>query len=199
MAMQASFYLELTAGLHRFGVRSDDGFLLTAGLSLTNSALELGRFDGDRGSGLPGGSTEFEFLVEKSGVYALRLTWYEGVGGADLELFSVDRTTLNSTNVVRTLVNDSTSAQSVKAFMGRVGTPTPTPEPPAILSLKIAGGVLSFTFATQAGVSYKVQSKTQLSDASWQDAAVSVTGDGSVKRVDLPITGASGFYRVVAR
>lgn len=199
VAGQASFYAELAAGLHRFGVRSDDGFLLTAGLSLTNTSLVLGRFDGDRGSGLPGGSTEFEFLVERSGVYALRLIWYEGVGGADLELFSVDRSTLGSANVVRTLVNDPGSAQSVKAYTGRVGTPAPTPDAPTLLNPRLAGGVLNVTFSSQDGVSYTVQSKTSLLDAGWQDTAVSVTGDGQVKSLDLPIAGATGFYRLLAR
>ena len=199
IAMQADFHLDLAAGMHRFGVRSDDGFLLTTGLSLTNTILELGRYEGGRGSGLPNGSTEFEFLVEQNGVYAFRLIWYEGTGGADLELFSVDRSTLSSTNVVRTLINDPNSAQSVKAYLGRVGAPSPTPQAPTILNPRIAGTNLSFTFASQIGIQYTVQSKPQLSGASWQDTAVSVTGDGSVQSVALPMTGSTGFYRVMAR
>ena len=199
MAVQATFYLDLAAGFHRLGVRSDDGFALSAGLSPTNATLEFGRFEGGRGSDLPGGSTEFEFFVEKSGVYPMRLIWYEGDGGADLEFFSVDRSTLGGTNVVRTLVNDAVNSQSLKAFTGRVGTPSSTPDAPTLLGARIASGNLSFTFATQPGVSYTVQSKQQLSDAVWQDTAVEVTGDGSERAVDVPLASATGFYRVLAR
>lgn len=199
VAGRASFYLELTAGLHRLGVRSDDGFLLTAGLSLTNATLVLGRFDGDRGSGLPGGSTEFEFLVERSGVYALRLLWYEGVGGADLELFSVDRSTLGSANIVRTLLNDPGSAQALKAYQERLGTPAPDPEAPVLLNPRLVGGLLQVTFASQSGVTYTVQSRTALAGAAWQDTTMSVAGDGSVKSLDLPVSGPTGFYRLLAR
>jgi hypothetical protein len=199
IAMQASYYLDLAAGIHRFGVRSDDGFLLTAGLSLTNATLELGRYEGGRGSGLPDGSTEFEFLVEQSGVYAFRLIWYQGTGGADLELFSVDRTTLETTNVVRTLINDSSAPGSVKAYQARTGVPVPTPQAPTILNAKAATGSFSFTFATQNGVRYTVQSRPQFAGATWQDTPVSVTGDGSIQSVSLPMTGSMCFYRVAAR
>jgi hypothetical protein len=199
MALQASFYLDLTAGLHRLGVRSDDGFVLMAGPSLTNVILELGRYEGGRGSDLPAGSTEFEFLAERSGVYAFRLLWYEGTGGADLELFSVNRSTLGSANVVRTLVNDPGNAQSIKAFTGREGVPTPTPDGPTLTAARIAGGNLSFAFATQSDVGYTVQSKQRLSDPAWQDTAVAVTGNGTVQTVNLPLASGSGFFRVVAR
>jgi hypothetical protein len=97
-------------------------------------------------------------LVEAGGVYAFRLIWYEGVGGADLELFSVDRSTLGSANVVRTLVNDPGNAQAAKAYLGRVGTPVPPLEPPVLQSPKIVGGLLNVTFASQSGVNYTVQS-----------------------------------------
>ncbi|MHC1764446.1 MAG: hypothetical protein AB9869_09080 [Verrucomicrobiia bacterium] len=199
MAMQASFYLDLVAGLHRLGVRSDDGFVLMAGPSLTNVTLELGQYEGGRGSDLPAGSTEFEFLVEKSGVYAFRLLWYEGTGGADLELFSVNRSTLGSASVVRTLVNDPGNAQSIKAYTGREGVPIQAPDAPTLGAARIAGGNLSFAFATQSGASYTVQSKQRLSDPAWQDTTVVVTGNGTEQTVNLPLASGSGFYRVVAR
>lgn len=199
MAMQATFHLELTAGLHQFGVRSDDAFLLSAGLSPTNAPLQLGRFEGDRGSALPGGSTEFLFLAESRGVYAFRLLWTEGVGGADLELFSVDRSTLGTANVVRVLVNDPSAARAVKAFVEREGTPAPVPPAPTLQNPRISGGNLLFALATQAGITYTIQSAAQLPAASWQDTAVTVAGDGSVKEVSLPVSGVAGFYRTIVR
>jgi hypothetical protein len=199
MAMEAKFYLDLSAGIHRLGVRSDDGFLLTAGPWTTNATLELGEYEGDRGSGLPGGSTEFEFLVEKGGVYAFRLLWYEGIGGADLELFSVDRATLNQTNVVRILVNDASQANALKAYMARTGVPTPTPTSPLLGSIQVSGGNLSFSFNSETGVTYTLQSKTTLADANWTDTSTTVTGDGTSKSIQVPISGVSSFYRLLAQ
>jgi len=199
MAMAVTAYLELPAGIHRFGVRSDDGFRLTAGSYFTNANLVLGEFEGDRGSGLPGGSTEFEFLVESAGVYAFRLLWYEGTGGADLEWFSVDRSTLGTANVVRTLINDPGVIGSVKAYQSRVGSPVNQPRQPQTTPA-LSGGNVTVSFPTESGFTYTVQFKNALSDASWQDVLPAITGDGGVKSVSQPTAGQSArFYRVRAQ
>lgn len=79
-------YLELPAGLHRLGVNSDDGFRVTAGSDPRNPAnVLLGEFNGGRGSS----DTLFYVLVETAGIYPVRLLWYEGGGGANVEFFSV--------------------------------------------------------------------------------------------------------------
>ena len=199
MAMAVTAYLELPAGIHRFGVRSDDGFRLAVGPYFTNANLVLGEFEGDRGSGLPGGSTEFEFLVESAGVYAFRLLWYEGVGGADLEWFSVDRSTLGTANVVRTLINDPGVPGSAKAYQSRVGSPSSQPKQPQ-LTCALSSGNVTVSFLTENGFSYAVQFKDHLSDASWQDVLPTISGDGGVKSVRQPTSGqASRFYRVRAQ
>ena len=197
MAMEATAYVELTAGVHRFGVRSDDGFKLAAGPSFTNTPVTLGVFEGGRGNALPDGSTEFEFLVESNGVYAVSLIWYEGTGGANIEWFSVDRSTLASTNIVRTLINGSASANSIKAYRSRAGSPTSGPTAPQIQSPVVTGGNFQLSFATQPGFNYTVEFTESLSIASWQKISPSVPGDGSVKTVSQAVTGASSFYRVV--
>jgi len=180
-------------------VRSDDGFRLTAGSYFTNANLVLGEFEGDRGSGLPGGSTEFEFLVESAGVYAFRLLWYEGTGGADLEWFSVDRSTLGTANVVRTLINDPGVIGSVKAYQSRVGSPVNQPRQPQTTPA-LSGGNVTVSFPTESGFTYAVQFKNALSDASWQDVLPAITGDGGVKSVSQPTAGQSArFYRVRAQ
>lgn len=108
-------YLDLTAGVHRFGVNSDDGFLLAVGVEGRDLLrIPLGRFDGGRGSA----DSVFSFLVETNGVYSLRLLWYEGNGDANLELFSVDAAT-----GAKIPVNDRTNAQAVNASQ-RVTAPT---------------------------------------------------------------------------
>jgi hypothetical protein len=113
MAMEITAYLELAAGFHRFGVRSDDGFRLTCGPTFAADTLQLGLYEGGRGNGLPAGATEFDVYVESAGVYPIRLIWYEGNGGASLEFYSVHRETFT-----RTLINDST-APALQAYRSR--------------------------------------------------------------------------------
>ncbi len=114
MALEVTAYVELTAGMHRFGVRSDDGFMLTCGPTFADANLVLGVYEGGRGNGLPGGASEFEFQVLQDGVYGIRLIWYEGNGGANVELYSVDRDTFT-----RTLLNDTAKTGAVKAYRDR--------------------------------------------------------------------------------
>jgi hypothetical protein len=114
ISMEVTAYLELSAGFHRLGVRSDDGFLLTSGPTLAEATLVLGTYEGGRGSGLPGGATEFEFFAEASGVYPIRLIYYEGNGGANIEFYAVDRETFQ-----RVLINDATQPGAIKAYLNR--------------------------------------------------------------------------------
>jgi len=116
ISLAATAYLELTNGVYRFGVRSDDNFRLTAGpvFGDTNLVMGVAEVSGGRGDA----PTEFDFEVQASGVYAFRLLYEEGSGGASLEFYSVDRVT-----GARTLINDPATPTSVKAFSNRTGTP----------------------------------------------------------------------------
>lgn len=108
IALEAFAYLELTAGAHRFGAVSDDGFQLRSGSSLTDlSATVLGFRDGGTYNGV------FDFVAEADGLYPVRLVWYENGGSAHFELFSVD---LNDPNA-RTLINDTNVTGAVKAWV----------------------------------------------------------------------------------
>lgn len=110
IAAEVIGYLELKAGLHRFGVNSDDGFHLTAGRDpRAPNAKLLGLFDGGRGSA----DTLFYVNVAQDGIYPVRLVWYEGGGGANLEFFSLD---LSAETQTKLLVNDRTQAKAVKAY-----------------------------------------------------------------------------------
>ncbi len=73
----------------------------------------LGSFDAGRGSA----DTIFAFNVAQAGVYPLRLVWFEGGGGANLEWFTVDP----SGNKV--LVNDLSNPAALKAFRTRAFVP----------------------------------------------------------------------------
>lgn len=101
-------YLELSAGLHRWGVNSDDGFRVTAAADPRDpGAQQLGVFNGGRGSA----DSLFYVLVQTAGVYPVRLIWYEGGGGANVEFFSVNQTT-----GVKILINDRTNPNGIKAY-----------------------------------------------------------------------------------
>ncbi len=95
-------YVELPqAGIYEMVVNSDDGFEVTTGIWSDSVAdqkfLSLGKFDGGRGSA----DSVMLFEVTQPGVYFMRLLWFEGSGGANVEWFTVNadgsRALLNGT------------------------------------------------------------------------------------------------------
>ena len=113
-AVEILAFLDLKAGYHRFGVNSDDGFVLRAGPDARDATSQvLGFYDGGRGPG----DTFADFVVQTDGVYSFRLGYEQGNGGAALEFFSVDLTT-----GTRTLINDPSDPNAVKAYRVRPGS-----------------------------------------------------------------------------
>lgn len=125
-------YLELAPGYYKFGVNSDDGFQLKAGLPVRDPAesLALGAFDGPRGAS----DSLFSFTVEKGGFYPFRLVWFEGTGEANVEWFSI---TGDGTMV---LINDRSDAAAINAWRERAAS---SPAPPYVLSATPAPGKTS--------------------------------------------------------
>lgn len=136
-------YVELRAGFNTMGVNSDDGFKVTSGPSPVDQFGELlGIFEGDRGAA----DTIFNFVVEEDGVYPMRLLWYEGRGGANVEWFSV-------VDGDKILVNDTSNANATKAYRETTGgQPTyaskvvPSPgatnvAPDAVIEVQLIDGV----------------------------------------------------------
>ncbi|MDB6041173.1 MAG: hypothetical protein JWM99_5014 [Verrucomicrobiales bacterium] len=161
-AVEMSAYLQLSAGAHRFGVISDDGYKVTAGISLTDTTSAfLAAHNGG-----PANET-FEFVTPQAGLYPFRIVWYERGGSGYFELFSEDRTTGD-----RALINDITSANPVKAFRSIIGQ-TATVE--TLTSATVAG---TFTLETAAVL-----------DASAH--TVTLPADGPMKFIRLRLTGAS--------
>lgn len=115
IAMEATAYLELPAGTVRFGVRSDDGFKVSAGVGLHDLTPVL-----DFHNGGPADQT-FDVVVPAAGYYPVRLLWYERGGGANVEFFTVDRAT-----EARTLINDPNTASAIKAYRDLGAAPTIT-------------------------------------------------------------------------
>ena len=115
-AVDIQGYLELSQGIHRFYVNTDDGFKITFGSSLTDQTTPPIAFR----SGGPSEQT-FDVFVPAAGLYPMRLVWYERGGSGHAEFASVDRTT-----GVRTLINDPNVSTAIKAF-------TAVSAPPAVL------------------------------------------------------------------
>lgn len=101
-------FLALSAGYYTFGVNSDDGFKVVVGDKDARDAfsLVLGQYDGARSVG----DSIFSFVNESPGLVPFRIVWFETVGEASLEFFSV------LDDGTRVLINDRNDTNSVKAF-----------------------------------------------------------------------------------
>lgn len=98
-------YLDLPAGVVRFGVVTDDGYQISTGLSLSNAATVL-EFHSDGTA-----DESFDVVVPTAGLYPFRMVWYERGGGAHAEWFSI-----NPATGVKTLINDPNAAGAIKAY-----------------------------------------------------------------------------------
>jgi len=88
IATRAVTYLQLTPGVYRAAVASDDGFRLSVAAAAADpSGITLSQFDGGRGTGAPDLA---DFVVTQAGIYPFRLTWWNGGGGAALEWSLID-------------------------------------------------------------------------------------------------------------
>ncbi len=105
-AVEILTYLELSAGAHRFGISTDDGYKLSTGRPPIGPSTPPLAFH----NGGPGDDT-FDFIVAEAGVYAFRMVWYERGGAGYAEWFSV-----NPTGGERTLINDPAAAEAVRAW-----------------------------------------------------------------------------------
>ena len=85
IAVESLAYLELTAGVHRFHIRSDDRAGLYSGTTLADTnALALWENPGNTAD------STFDFVVEADGLYPVHSLWEETGGGAHLYLSSVN-------------------------------------------------------------------------------------------------------------
>ncbi|MCB1127640.1 MAG: hypothetical protein KDM81_14195, partial [Verrucomicrobiae bacterium] len=107
IAMEATTWLDLTAGVHRFAVNSDDGFKVVGGTLVNNPSIPALAFR----SGGTANQQAFDFVVPQAGFYPFRLVWYERGGGAHVEWYSVDRS-----SGAQVLINSS-DAGAVKAYL----------------------------------------------------------------------------------
>lgn len=114
-AVEALAWLELAAGPYRFTVISDDGFKVSSGQALGDKEPVLGFRNGGPADATTG---TFDFVVPVAGFYPFRMMWYERGGGAHGEWSAVNLATGE-----RKLINDSTTAAAVKAYLDIVPAP----------------------------------------------------------------------------
>ena len=72
---------------------------------------EIGVFDGGRGAS----DSIFDILVTKAGLYPFRVLWFEGGGGANIEIFSL-------VDGEKVLINDPDVEGAIKAFIPKGAT-----------------------------------------------------------------------------
>ena len=133
IAMETLAYLRLPRGTHRFGIACDDGFQVWSGPSAAGTTSQVGIRS-------PGGSTAevtFDVLAEADGVYAFRMLFFEGVGGADVEWYTVD---LNTGEKV--LLN---ADNGILAYQSRAGDGSDAP--PTLVSTTPPAGLVGAAFS----------------------------------------------------
>jgi hypothetical protein len=174
LAAEVFAYLKFdAAGYYRFGVNSDDGFALKVGTpGVTNGTVIFSIDVGKGASDIP-----FSFTVPQAGLYPMRLVYYNGGGGAALELYSYED---NGTKIP---INDTNNPAAIKAYYQVVAALQFT-------TVALNGGTLTIDWSG-AG---RLQDASILtgSNGDWNDVA------NPTKPFTTPV-GASGqkFYRLV--
>jgi hypothetical protein len=105
IAVESLAYLELSAGVHRFHIKTDDRAGVYSGTRFSETEAQVLWENPDNTA-----DSTFEFFVEAPGLYPVRALWEETAGSAYHYLYSVDLTDLsevpindpaNPTGVVR--------------------------------------------------------------------------------------------------
>ena len=181
IALSATMWLSLPAGVVTFGVASDSGFRLTGGYD-TN--LVLGVYEGPRGAQVP---TESQILVYQPGLYPVRLLQYATSLGA-VEFYTANNANAASTSG-RVLVNkadESTTTVPVPAYS--VVRP----------NLCIVQAGMQIAVSWYGSGNFQLKQSNQLDPASWGDVSpVSSVVQGLAHTVYLSLpAGGNKLYRL---
>ena len=176
MALAATAYLQLPAGVVTLGVDSAAGFLLTGGY---DSSLVLGVFEGTRGNQVP---SEFPVLVYQSGLYPVRLVHY-ATGGPSLEFYTANNANASSTSG-RVLINgpDDTTAVPVPAYA--VVKPK--------LSVAKAGGQAIVSWYGASG--FQLKQSSQLNPSTWVAVSQPPAVQGWLHTVNVPLPSSGNVF-----
>lgn len=124
-------YLELPAGYQKFGINGDDGWKVQIGTPGQTDGLVL--FSRDRSAGAR--DIPFAFITPEPGLYPIRIVWYQGSGGGNLEFFSY------GPNNSKILVNDRSNPYAIKAYARALPA-----VPPAVAIKLLENGRVQVTF-----------------------------------------------------
>ena len=158
-------------------VNSDDGFRVTHGEdpALSDDDIVLGVFSGGRGAS----DTIFRFIVPEPGIYPMRLLWYEGGGGANVEWWTMDA------DGTRHLINGPDDSAAHKAYVS--AGPVSIPE---VAEDAVIGGVS----AADGNITIEYTGLLQSAPAAngpWSDVA------DAASPFTEAMSDAAKFYRVV--
>ena len=170
--------LQLNPGYYRFNVNSDDGFVATIGNPAEAFTLPLviGEFSGGRGNG--GGvdsGTTFSFEVTQAGLYPVRLVWYEGGGGANVEFSARQFDPVTGASTGGNLINSAEGIVAYQYPLGSAGVPYVKSFTPARTGR--ASGVAPYRAGTDAAITVVVPQGT---GPALTTANVTLNVDGTV-------------------
>jgi hypothetical protein len=178
IAMEAFAYLQLSPGAYTFAVRSDDGFRQTVGPTVCNTNFVLAEYILDRGNGTP---STYQFIVQTNGLYPVRLLYWQGRFGGNVEFYSINRT-----NGVATLINDPGNPAAIKAYPTLKTTLT---------EIARTGRTNVFSFKTEGCRTHRVEFKNSLTSPTWL-FLTNVSGTGNSATItDTTATNSTRFYR----
>ncbi|MGE3308644.1 MAG: hypothetical protein AB7O66_01650 [Limisphaerales bacterium] len=184
LALEVITYLNLPRGAHRLAVACDDGFVVWAGPSASRTTNQFGIRS-------PGGGTveaTFDVANETAGVFAFRLIFFEGTGGADIEWYSV-----NPETGARTLIN---ATGGILAYQSREGDGTEDATPPTVQLTAQRNGasiVLTWPKTTPA---YRLESTPALVPAAWAAVPGSPTESGNSLTQTIPAGSGIAYFRL---
>ena len=112
IAAEITTFLDLKKGVYRLAVNSDDGFRVTFGNQVKDVLNpNIGLYEGGKGAS----DVVFSMAVMDDGMYPVRILWYQGNGGANLEFFAIQA---DGRKVPVNNVADSTGDQGVSSVVG---------------------------------------------------------------------------------
>ncbi len=175
IAAEILTFIEFPEGQLTMGVNSDDGFRVEIGyINDRENVMKVGEFPGGRGAA----DSLFLLDVRAAGVYPVRVIYFNGVGDANIELFTLKE------DDTKVLVNDTENG-GLKAY--RVGVVPEKLDLPAEFSIgvRLADGNVEITWEVEGLV---LQKSSDL--ANWSDVS------GAVSPYRPSEDGPAQFYRL---